>query len=735
MNLSALIISLSFIFHSFCEETANVDPIAFSINTADNSMVLGVNSNGEVLFYHYGGKVKDVDMFTKYKSYKRTDHGMEPHAYNTMGGRAFNEPALRVTHMNGDLNTELRYVSHTVKKVSENIEETIVTMKDKAQDFVVTQTYTAHIQENVITTQTTIQNNEAQPVTLHNYYASSISLKAKSFLLTHLWGGWALEHQVSHTLLTHGTKSFESRKGIRTTHTENPTFMLTLDSEVFSEDHGEVIAGALAWSGNFKMNFEIDEFDRLTVLSGPNPYAAEYHLDSKKSFKLPMMVYTYSTKGAGQASRNLHDWARNYGTQGKKNQVPTLLNSWEGAYFTFDAPLLKQMMDDTALMGLEMFVLDDGWFGNKYPRNDDKNGLGDWQVNVKKLPDGIDDLATYAHSKGIKFGIWIEPEMVNEKSELYEKHPEWIVQAPKRTKHLTRHQFVLDLSNPQVQDFVYTVFDETVQLSTNIDYIKWDANRHIENVGSTYLTADKQSHFWVDYTLGFYSVMERIRAKYPKIQVQACASGGGRVEYGALKYFDEVWTSDNTEALTRVSIQYGMSLFYPAAAMGSHVSAVPNHQTDNRTPLKFRFDIAGTGRMGMELQPKTMTDAEKAEAARYIESYKTYRDIVVEGDLYRIANPSEGKGFYSLMYVSKDKTRAVCFCYNVVYQARIMRPKFRLNGLDADMSYTVKELNVDKKRHWFDGETFTGGFLMEQGINPDFQKLYDSAVYLLEQKK
>ena len=703
------------------------------IRTDDVSMVLAARSGGEVYFRHFGGRIDDPAPLSDYKSSRRADHGTDDLAYPAMGGRNFREPALRVTHADGDMNTDLRYVSHTSRQLADpNVTETVVKMSDSSQALDVELVFTAYARENVITTHTVIRNREQGPVTLHSFYSSALTLKADKYLLTHLYGAWAREAQVDHTLLTHGSKSIESMREVRTTHTENPSFMLTLGSDAFSENCGEVIAGALAWSGNFRLNFEVDEYDALTVLAGANPNASEYRLRPGESFTTPEMIYTHSLRGAGGASRNLHDWGRNYGVYHAERVVPTLLNSWEGAYFDFDAKVLKQMIDDAASMGLEMFVLDDGWFGNKYPRNAANAGLGDWQVNQKKLPAGIDDIASYAHRKGLKFGIWIEPEMVNPKSELAEKHPDWIVRPPKRDAPETRRQWLLDLSNPAVQDFVFETFDNTMKLSDKIDYIKWDANRNANNVGSAYLSADEQSHFWIDYAQGFYRVMERIRAKYPDVLIQACASGGGRVEYGALRYFDEFWTSDNTEALSRARIQYGTSLFYPAVAMGSHVSAVPNHQTGNVTPIKFRFDMACAGRLGMELQPKQMTDAEKEFARRAIASYKEYRDIVMQGDLYRIGTPYDESGSYGVLYVSKDKRQAVLFAYSLHYQGRSLIPKFRLDGLDPKAGYAVRELNVDKPRFWFDGKTLSGELLMNAGINPHLSKIYDSAVFVLK---
>lgn len=723
-----LLIVLSLCAMGFCGASAQVIDIA----TKDLSMVLTVDAEGQVLFQHFGGKISDPELFASKATYRRPDHCTDNLAYGTAGGRNFRSPALRVTQPDGDLNTELRYVSHAVKPLAENVLETTVVLADLKTKLGVKLVYTAYVNENVILAHSVIENGAKGKVVLHEFYSPALPLKASKYLLTHFYGSWAREMQVDHTLLTHGIKCIESRKGVRTTHTENPSFMLSLDTESFNENHGEVIAGTLAWSGNFRLNFELDEFDVLTVLGGINPYASEYPLAPGGRFVTPDMIYTYSFEGAGGASRNLHDWARNHGLYGDREACPTLLNSWEGAYFDFDAKTLTGMIDDAASMGLEMFVLDDGWFGGKYPRNNASQGLGDWQVNAEKLPEGIDHIARYAHSKGLKFGIWIEPEMVSPKSELAEKHPDWVVKAPGREPSTIRKQWILDLTNPAVQDFVFGVFDNTMKLSSKIDYIKWDANRHVESVGSKWLPSGEQSRFWIDYAQGFYKVLERIRAKYPHVLIQACASGGGRVEYGALKYFNEVWTSDNTEALSRVFIQYGTNLIYPAVVTGSHVSAVPNHQSGNITPLKFRFDIAAAGRLGMELQPRDMTDEEKIFARQAIASYKQYRDLVFGGDLYRIASPYDPDGVYALMYVSKDKKRAVVFAYCIKYQSRTLVPKFRLRGLDPAKTYRLTEQNVEKPRFWADGKSLSGSMLVDEGLNPPLAKIYDSGIYYLE---
>ena len=705
------------------------------ISTDKVSMVLTAAPGGEVYFRHFGGRIDDPAPLADYKSNRRSDHGTEDLAYPATGGRNFREPALRVTHADGDMNTELRYVSHASKQLSDkNVTETVVKMTDCCQALDVELVFTAYARENVITTHAVIRNREKGPVTLHSFYSSSLPLKADKYLLTHLYGAWAREAQVDHTLLTHGSKSIESTREVRTTHTENPAFLLTLNSDSFSETCGEVIAGALAWSGNFRLNFEVDEFDVLTVLAGANPNASEYRLRPGETFTTPEMIYTHSFCGAGGASRNLHDWARNYGIYHGHEVVPTLLNSWEGAYFKFDAKVLKQMIDDAASMGLEMFVLDDGWFGNKYPRNNSNAGLGDWQVNAAKLPEGIDHIASYAHSKGLKFGIWIEPEMTNTRSELYEKHPDWVIQQPYRENRKGRGgtQQVLDLSNPAVQEFVFSVVDRLMTAHPDIAYIKWDDNMTLYNYGSTFLPADRQSHLYIEYHRGMDKVLRRIQEKYPRLVMQSCASGGGRVNYGVLPYYDEFWTSDNTDALQRIYMQWGVSNFYPAVAMASHVSASPNHQTGRNVPLKLRFDVAMSGRLGLELQPSKMTGKEKEFARRAIADYKEIRPIVQQGDLYRLISPYDKTGYASLMYVAPEKDRAVWFVYKLEHFLNMPSPAFRMAGLDPGKRYRITELNVDGKPVPQDGKTFSGAFLMENGLEFTVGKEYASRVLELK---
>ena len=428
---------------------------------------------------------------------------------------------------------------------------------------------------------------------------------------------------------------------------------------------------------------------------------------------------TYSDEGLSGSSRNFHRWARNYRLANGQELRKILLNSWEGVYFNINEAGMAQMMKDIASMGGELFVMDDGWFGEKYPRTIDTCGLGDWVIDKNKLPHGVKGLVQEADKNGIKFGIWIEPEMANTRSELYDKHPDWVIKAPNREVVTGRGgtQVVLDLGNPAVQDFVFGVVDDLMTNNPTIDYIKWDANMSIVNHGSQYLPADKQSHLYIEFHRGFEKVCQRIRAKYPKLTIQACASGGGRANYGVLPYFDEFWVSDNTDALQRVYMQWGTSYFYPALAMASHISAAPNHQTGRVVPLKFRTDVAMSGRLGMEIQPKDMTDQEKEQCRKAIADYKVIRPVVQQGDIYRLVSPYENKGVASLMYTSAQKDKAAFFWWKTEHFFNQHLPRVKMAGLDPARRYRIQELNrVDREPLSFEGKSFTGAYLMENGL-------------------
>ena len=703
-------------------------PRIVSVETNNSSLVFSVRENGTVHQLHYGAKVPAAEFAAVPEHPAR--YNAAPLAYPSTGGRYLNEPALHVQYADGSHNTELFYRNHTVQE-QQGVTVTTLQLQDPVTGLQVDLVYEAYPREDVILSHAQITNTGKKPVKLLQAASGALSLQSDQYLLSHVNGAWAQEMQLESELLTHGVKLIETQRGTQSTQLTNPSFVLSMGSNQLREEEGEVVAGSLAWTGNYRLSFEIDTEERLTIVPGINPFASAWPLKGGESFCTPPMIWTWSDQGAGQASRNLHRWARHYGVYGGGAVNPILLNSWEGAYFSFNTQTLTKMMDDAASMGLEMFVLDDGWFGNAFPRNGDDAGLGDWQVNVSKLPEGIDYLAQYAHSKGLKFGIWTEPEMVNPQSELAQKHPDWVVQSPGREIFQERNQWVLDLSNPAVQDFVYGVFDGIMQLSPAIDYIKWDCNRPVFSFGSPYLGAD-QDKFYIGYVQGFYKVMQRIRAKYPKVLVQCCSSGGARIDYGALKYFNEVWVSDDTDGYERIFMQYATSLWYPACIMGSHVSTVPNHQSRNVTPLKFRFDVACQGRLGLELQPRYLSADEMALVHRCVESYKQYRDIVFGGDLYRLGSPY-GHDTYGSMYVTEDKNKAVVYVYSLRFDTLGGEGKtFRLKGLDPQKKYKVTEQNVDKSCWWGNGQVFSGAFLASGAFAPALPSLYSSAIFVLE---
>lgn len=718
--------------YGFCQQNK-----VFQIATNNTALVYTVGDDGRLAFRYYGKRLADNTAFDRVKSYGKADtnRDLSYDAYPAYGLGYVNEPALSLIHSDGSLITELAYEKEEIKNISSNVKETVIYLKDKVYDLSVELHTEAYRKEDVIAQWVVVTNNEKGSISLKNVYSSFLNLRAYSYYLTHFNGTWAAEMNRVEEKLEYGIKSIESKKGVRTTQTENPSFILSLNHSV-EENSGTCYGGALAWSGNYKLSFQVDEWDYLNILSGINPFLSDYKLKRGQSFITPKMIYTFSNQGQGQISRNFHDWSRSYALNKGYEERPIVLNSWEGAYFTFDERKITDMIDDAARLGVELFVLDDGWFGNKYPRNSDKQGLGDWQVNTAKLPNGIQYLIDHAASKGLKFGIWIEPEMVNPKSELAEKHPDWIVQSPGREQITLRNQLLLDLTNPKVQNFIWNMVDDLLSKHKGIAYIKWDANRHVEQVGSTYLPADEQTHFWVEYTKGLYTVYDKIRTKYPDLIFQVCASGGGRIDYGSLKYHDEFWTSDNTDPLKRLYMQYSTNLIYPPVASGAHVSTSPNHQTRRITPLKFRFDVAMTGRLGLELQPKDIKGSDWDFAQQAINDYKAdVRSLVTKGDLYRIASPFDRTNNYaSLMYVSKEKDKAVFFAFCTDVNSRDVIPLFKLQGLSPEKNYKISEINkTGRSSFWGDKQILNGDFLMNAGIELHIRTQFDSAVFVLEE--
>ena len=658
-------------------------------------------------------------------------------AFPTFGTSYVNEPALRAVHADGNTSTELAYVSHTTAQEADGVQYTEITLRDTYFPFDVVLCFNAYQKENVIEAWTVISHNEKKPVMHYNYASSHLFFSEPTYYLTQFYGEWADEMKMKEMQLTRGKKVLESKLGVRSNQHAHACFLLGLDAPA-QENSGRVLGGTLAWPGSWNLTFDVDNLDNLHVICGINSFAGQYSLAKGEKFETPRMLYSYSDEGTGRITRNFHRWAKKYGIWRGDRTRTTLLNNWEATYFDFNEEVLSGIIKDASEMGFELFLLDDGWFGTKHPRNSDNAGLGDWQVNKNKLPNGLGYLVEEADRNGIKFGIWLEPEMVNPASELYEKHPDWVITQPNRPLDLSRNQLILDLSNPKVQDFVYSVVDNTMTENPGIAYIKWDCNRFVTNSGSFYLPAEKQSHLWIEYVRGLLSIFERVRAKYPDVSIMLCSGGGGRIDYASLRYFDEFWISDNTDAYNRIFIQWGATYFFPSMALASHVSVVPNHITGRTVPLKFRFDVAMSAKLGMDLQPKDMTPEEKEFSKNAIQEYYGIREIVQHGDLYRLLSPYESVRT-AMMYVSEDKKDAVVFTYlleKVINGGN--NQVLYLKGLDPEKRYRLNELNKAPNTYsWFtplEGKTYTGAYLMEYGIRFPMYNQFDSKIIRLTEE-
>lgn len=685
----------------------------YLISTPNTSLLITATPGEKSKFQYYGSRITEKDIQGIYDS--GLAFGVE--SYPVFGLNTPGERAMAVAHPDGNMSLDL-VVEQVKQYVSDEAAMTEIRMKDLVYPFALKQIFKAYKGTDIISTWVEVENNGKKALTLYRFASAFLPVHRGDNWMTHFHGFWGAEHTMDEEKLTNGQKVISNKDGLANTETDNPSFMLTMDGQP-QEECGNVLGGTLAWTGTYLIKMDVRN-TKFNISAGINEETAHYILDAKDTFITPEFAMTYSTAGKGGVSRAFHRWARAY----KLNQgnVPhdILLNSWEGVYFNINQQSMDDMMKAFSAMGGELFVMDDGWFGNKYPRNNSTSSLGDWEVCKEKLPEGIEGLLKSARKHNIKFGLWIEPEMANTKSELFEKHPDWIMRIKNRPLSTGRGktQVVLDLTNPEVQDFVFGVVDNLMTKYPEIAYMKWDDNSSLMDYGSSYLPKEKQSHIYIDYHKGLNKVLKRIRAKYPKLILQACAGGGGRVNYGMLPYFDEFWTSDDTDALQRIYLQWGVSNFYPAVAMASHVSADKNHQTGRRLPLKFRFDVAMSGRLGMEIQPKNMSEEDKAFAKRAIAAYKGIRPVVQFGDLYRLVSPYANKGISSLMYVTPGKERAVFYVYKISHFLNMIVPNVRMSGLDSQKQYRITDLTAVKEDNpcSLNGKVISGKILMDEGI-------------------
>lgn len=608
-------------------------------------------------------------------------------------------------------------------------------LKDPVYPVEVRVRLTAHEESDVFEQEVSIVNAGEAPISLHRAASGCLRLRGSSCRAVTFRGAWAGESVMREEEIAHGnTLGVTSETGARAAQEGTPGFLLSLDGEA-SEGSGRVVLGALAWPGNYELSFKHAPDGSLFARAGistPVPFL----LEAGKKLTLPRLLTTYSNCGKGRASRNIHRWARAYGIREGEACRPTVLNSWEGAYFSFDEALLHSMMADAADLGIETFVLDDGWFANKYPRDNDRAGLGDWETNRAKLPHGLQGLADKARSLGLRFGLWVEPEMVNPCSELFARHPEWVLQLPNRKLKEERHQLILDLTNPDVRRFIVQTMDRLLNENPGISYVKWDCNRKISDLGSTWLTAAEQGNLAVEYARGYEEIIGTLVKLHPGVTFQACASGGGRADYGTMRHHHEFWVSDNTDPVERLGMQWSLGHLFPAMAMGAHVTASPNHQTGRETPLKFRFDTAMSARLGFELQPGSLTADERDFIRRGLAVYDTLRPIVQLGDLYRLKSPFDGPScslLYRMQTGGKEQIALFAWQWGIPYVERDIR--LPLAGLASGKVYTITELLPDETgMHCpLHGKSVSGGWLLETGLPVRWNRPVQSAVFLLEE--
>lgn len=681
------------------------------VSTDNTDMILQVNNNGRLYMVYLGDKLlnaADADKLD-WRMNTGSDGSVSTRgheAYMASGGEDFFEPALAVTHADGDKTTYLYYKDSQTRAIDGGT-ETIIHLADKKYPLEVTLHYAAYNRQNVIKAWSEIVHHEKSDITLWKYASTMLYFNEPSYFLTSYHSDWAREAQPVTQKLTYGKKIIDTKLGTRAAMYMQPFFELGINAPA-RECDGKVMLGTIGWTGNFRFTFEVDNVGGLRVIPGINPYASDYKLKAGENFVTPEFIFTFSDNGIGEATRNLHDWARLYQLKDGMDDRMTLLNNWESTAFDFDQDKLAGVMDDAARLGVDMFLLDDGWFANKYPRNNDTTGLGDWEPNTVKLPQGIAGLTAVAKKAGVKFGIWIEPEMVSPKSQLYEKHPDWVITQPGRDIYYYRNQLVLDLANPKVQDYVFGVADKILSDNPDVAYFKWDCNSPITNIRSPYLK-DKQGNLYVDYVRGLYNVLKRLEAKYPHVPMMLCSGGGARCDYEALKYFTEFWCSDNTDPFERIYIQWNMSKFFPVKAMASHVT-----DWNKKASMKFRVDVASMCKLGFDIDVHNLSDADFNLCKQAVANYNRLKPVILDGEMYRLVSPYEGN-HAAVNYVSEDKTHAVLFAYDL--HPRYKEPLFnvKLQGLDPSLVYSVKEINLPEGQKT-ETKTYTGDYLMKIGL-------------------
>ena len=636
-----------------------------------------------------------------------------PQEYSTSGVGDFRISAISVTHEDGSNALDLRVREYQIKKgkyeipglpavyAKEDEAETLeITLKDTATEAEVILKYGVFEKEDVITRSVVVKNSGKTPIVINKVHSMCLDIPYGDWEWMHFYGRHTMERQAERVPVLHGISESSSSRGT-SSHHQNPAVLLC--EKDCTETNGHCIGAALMYSGGFQAQVEKDQLEQIRLVMGIHPDTFEWTLEAGEAFYTPEVILSCSTTGFAKLSQNFHHIIRNHVCRGtyQLSSRPVLINNWEATYFDFNEEKILNIARQASKLGIDMMVLDDGWFGK---RDDDCSGLGDWFVNEKKLNGGLKSLVEKINAMGMKFGLWFEPEMVSEDSDLYRNHPDWAIQIPGRKPMRSRYQLVLDMSNPEVVDYLYGVMSAILR-ENHIEYVKWDMNRSISDWYTATLSRGRQMEMPHRYVLGLYELLEKLTSEFPDVLFEGCSGGGGRFDAGMMYYCPQIWCSDDTDAHERTFIQYGTSFFYPTSTVGSHVSAVPNHQTGRITSIETRGVVAMAGSFGYELDLNQLSEEEKTVVAKQVTHYKEYQSLIYNGDYYRLANPFED-GMSAWSWISEDKKTILV--QGVLFRAKpnVLRKTLRLMGLEAKKNYKIAGTE----------EVYTGVALMSGGV-------------------
>lgn len=682
----------------------------FELDTRNTSYRIGiVDEEGFVGHIYYGQKIRPqkCDQFLRTceapfvpsKNNRERCSFMDtfPTEYSGNGIGDYRESCIAVKTANGSRTVDLKFVDYDIVNGKpgisglpasfageEEVQTLVVHMMDGGCGIDVDLIYSVFEDEDVITRSVSVKNAGDKDIRLTKVYSACIDMDDEDFEMLTLHGSWARERQIERCPIAYGKQSVSSLRG-ESSHQDHP-FMAWMTKGT-DQTTGDVYGMHFVYSGNFIAQIEKSQFDSIRAVMGIHSEGFEWWLTPGETFTAPEVVLTYSHDGLGQMTRNLHDFYRCHMIRSRylHQKRPVLINNWEATYFDFDTDKLLAIAKSAAEHGIEMLVMDDGWFGH---RNDDATSLGDWFVNENKIKGGLKHLVDEVNKLGLKFGIWMEPEMISPDSELYRKHPDWAFAVPERTATLSRNQYVLDLSRKEVRDYVYECVHNVIS-SANIEYVKWDMNRQLTDIGSVEFAGDRQGELAHRYVLGVYELQERLVNDFPDLLLENCSGGGARFDPGMLYYSPQIWCSDDTDAIERLSIQEGTELIYPLSTMGAHVSDCPNHTVGRSTPFMTRAHVALAGTFGYELDITKISEEERAMIPEQVSMYHKYNDLVREGDYYRVASYRENGLYDCWMVVAKDKSEALVTYVQVLGRPNVHSRKIKLLGLDVTAGYRL----------------------------------------------